>query len=236
MRVHRLVVNVDDADQLPSAYQRNGKKCLVGIFRQFLKALEAGVARGVRSQRHHALMLRHPTGDTFAHLHPDVADFLGVRELRGAQYDLLAVPVYQVNQARIAIRHLHGEPDQLLEHFLQRQIGAYNVANLVQQLNLGFAFHYGHNPSVRSAPQAVQSKISIGGITLVRSGIHYENSGTRARLHGEHAPPRAGRSARRGTGGGLLRRPQPAYRRPLRRPGQPRRSRAALRFLGREKV
>jgi len=78
------------------------------------------------------LVLRHPSRNPLPHLHPDVADLGGVRQLRGTQNDFVGRVIDQVHQAGVATGHLHRQSDQILEHFLQGRIGADDIADLVQ--------------------------------------------------------------------------------------------------------
>ena len=139
-----FVVNIDDADQLALADQRDREERLIGVFLQLLEALEPRIRGRVGAESDYALILGHPSGDPFAHLQLDVADFLGVRQLGRPEYDLLAASVHQIHQTGVAGRYFDRQTDQFLKHFLQREIGTDDVADLVQQLNLALAFHYRH--------------------------------------------------------------------------------------------
>ena len=68
VRMFPLVVYVDDADQVSVGDQRDRQEGFVRVLLQFLKAFEAGIGGGVRPERDHALVLRDPPGDAFAHL------------------------------------------------------------------------------------------------------------------------------------------------------------------------
>ena len=80
-------MHVDDPDQLSAAHDRDREKGLVRVFHQGLKPLETGVGSCIRSQRHHGLVLRHPAGDAFADLQPQIAEGRRVRHLRSPQDD-----------------------------------------------------------------------------------------------------------------------------------------------------
>ncbi len=143
VRVRLPVVNVDHSDQLPAAHQRHRKERVESVLRQRLERLEPRVRRGLVGQRHHRLVLRHPPRDALAHPQPDVADLRVVRKLRRPQHHFVALPVHQVHQARVAMRGLQRQPDQLLKHLLQAQIRADNAADVVQERDLGSAL--GHH-------------------------------------------------------------------------------------------
>jgi len=60
--------------------------------------------------------------------------------LRPAQHNLPGTAIHKIDQTSIATGDLDCQADQFLEHFLQAEIGADNITNLVQQLNLTFGF------------------------------------------------------------------------------------------------
>ncbi len=123
------MVHVDDADDIAAAHQRDRQESFVGIFDQGLKSLEARVRAGIGGQRDHGLVLGHPTGDAFAHLHAQISQRGGVRQLRSAQHDLVAVALNQVNQARVAFGNLRGDSYDFPEHLVERKLGAHNAAD-----------------------------------------------------------------------------------------------------------
>ncbi len=116
MLVGLAVMDVNDADQIAAADQRNRKKGLVGVFRERVEAFETGVGRGVFAKRHHGIMHGHPARNSFAHFQANIADFRTMRQLRGAENDFIRGVFHKVNQAGIRVRHLHDEIHELTEH------------------------------------------------------------------------------------------------------------------------
>src|SRR5580658_2800944 len=131
------VMHVDHADHIASAYQRNREKSFVGIFDQCGETLEPRIGRGLGRQRYDRLMLGDPPCYAFAHLHAQISKRGCVRYLGGAQNYFIAVWFQQVDKACIALRHLRGESDNLAQHFIERQLGADNAADPMQERYMG---------------------------------------------------------------------------------------------------
>jgi len=132
-------MHVDDADDIASADQRDRKKGFISIFNERGKFLEPFVGRGFGLERHGGFVLRHPAGHALSQFDPDMADLVFVRKLRCSQNNV-ALRLRQVDQACVAAGHLHGQPDQLAQHLVQRQAGADDLAGLVQQVDLRWLF------------------------------------------------------------------------------------------------
>ena len=60
-----------------------------------------------------------------------------MRHLRGPQHHFVAIGVQQVNQAGIALRDLRRKSDNLTQHLIERQLGADNAADPMQERNMG---------------------------------------------------------------------------------------------------
>ena len=123
------MMHIDNADQLSAGYQRDRQKSLVSVLRQGLKRLETGVRGGIGRQRHHRLVKRDPSRDSFPHLQADLSDLRVMRQLGSAQYDFPSAVIRQIDQAGVTGRHLKSQRDQLLQHCVQRQIGADDIAD-----------------------------------------------------------------------------------------------------------
>jgi len=126
------MMDVDDADQVAAAHQRNREEGLVSIFLEGREALEAGIERGVLAKRDNGFVLGNPAGDTFAHLQADVADFTRVRQLRRAQDDLVGGVVDKVDKTGVGVGDLHNEAHEFPKHGLEFETGADNAADAVQ--------------------------------------------------------------------------------------------------------
>ena len=176
-----LVVDVDHADQFSVADQRHGEKRLVRIFLQLLETLETRIGGGVGAESDDAHILSHPSRDAFAHLQSDVADFLGMGQLRCPEYDLLAASVYQIHQTGVTASYLDRQTNQFLEHLLQREIGTDDVADLVQQLDLALAFHYRH-----AFPLLTTSSVRSGFGSSPIQSFYVRYQGTVERSHARY--------------------------------------------------
>ncbi len=122
MRVRFPMMHIDDADGPALVHQRHRQKRLVRVLHQCRKAFEARIGGRVGTKRHHGLMLGNPASYAFAEFHPNVIQILGARNLRRAQHKLASSRFHQVNQAGIASSGLRGQPDDLPQHFIQRQL------------------------------------------------------------------------------------------------------------------
>src|ERR1700730_7985566 len=105
------MMDVDDSDHVTAGDQWNGEKCFVGIFHQRLKSFKAMIGGGVGRKCNDGLMLGHPTGDAFAHLHAQSTERGRMWNLRSAQHYFAGVAFKQVDQTSIAVRYLRGESD-----------------------------------------------------------------------------------------------------------------------------
>ena len=103
------MVNVDHADRPALIHQRHRQERFVGVLHQRGKHLEAGIGGGVGGERHRRLVLRHPAGDAFAHLHAQIAQFGGVRHQGGAQDKLTGLLFHQIHQTRVAPGNLRRQ-------------------------------------------------------------------------------------------------------------------------------
>ena len=75
------MLQVDHSGHSPTAQDWNRQECFIAIFRQFIKELEASVIGGAFRYSYRLFMLRHPTGDSLAHVQPQMIDDFRVRIL-----------------------------------------------------------------------------------------------------------------------------------------------------------
>ena len=66
-----------------------------------LKRLKRESRGSVLAQGNHGVVYGDPTRDALAHLHPDVADFRVVRQLRSAQNNFIRGVIDQIYQTRV---------------------------------------------------------------------------------------------------------------------------------------
>ncbi len=167
MIVRFPVMHVDDAHHLTGRDQRNRQERFIRIFHEGRKSLEPIIRICVGGQSHNRLVLHHPPGDAFPHGHSKVAEVGRVRNLRSAENDVPCLLFDQVDEAGIAVGHLHGQADDLPEHLVQGTLGTNDVADAVKKSNL--RLHNGqtrHNPHYRGCARRIQSKFWMAVILL----------------------------------------------------------------------
>lgn len=160
------VVDIDDADDVSAADERNGQERFIGVFNQGAETFKAVVGKSIPRQSHHGLMFGHPTGDSLTDLHAERAQFRGVRELGGAEHDFSGVGFDQINEACVASRYLNREPKNFPEHLIKAQLGANNRADAVEKIYLRQrSFHFGNHFTfrLRASWEGGPIKILYGG-------------------------------------------------------------------------
>jgi hypothetical protein len=81
-------------------------------------------------------VLGDPAGNTFAHSHSQISEFGAVRNLRCPEDNLATFRFEEIDQASITISDLCGQPNNLSEHFIKRELGADDTADSVKKCNL----------------------------------------------------------------------------------------------------
>ncbi len=81
VRVRLSMMNIDDANNIATSDEGHRQESFKSVLHQGGEVLEAFVPGCLCGECHNRFMFRHPAGDPFSELHPDAADFMGVRQL-----------------------------------------------------------------------------------------------------------------------------------------------------------
>src|SRR6516164_4654054 len=73
-----------------------------------------------------------PAGDSFSDAHRDLSDQSRMRVFRGAQHEVIACLVQQVNETGITVCHVDDQFDDLSQNLIEIQSGADGLADLMQ--------------------------------------------------------------------------------------------------------
>ena len=98
------MMDIQHADHLSSAHQRNRDQRLIGVFDQGRKVFEAGVREGAIGKRYCRLVLGHPSRDAFAYIKANLPDFSVMGQLRCAEHNVSRLVIRQIDQASVAGR------------------------------------------------------------------------------------------------------------------------------------
>src|SRR5437764_12773624 len=122
MKVRFTMVNIDHANDGPSADKGDRQKSLIRVFDQGLEPLKAAVRSRILRKSNYRTVLHHPSSDAFANFQADVSEISLMRDLGSSQYDLACLSFDQVNEAGITLGDLGCQADDLSQHLVQREL------------------------------------------------------------------------------------------------------------------
>src|SRR5881394_3043155 len=97
-----------------------------------MENLEAGILARVPRYGDRLNFFRHPTRDSLSDPHRNLSDQSRMRILRRTQHEVLFGFIQQVNEARVAMRYVDDEIDDLPQDLVEIQCGADRLADLMQ--------------------------------------------------------------------------------------------------------
>ena len=131
MNLHML--DIDDANQSSTVYQRHRKEGFEGVFRQGRKRFEAGVLRSFAGQRDDGVVGGYPASNAFTHFQTNIADLGGMIQLRGAKNNFVCCVINEIHQTGVRLGDIGSESYQFTKDRFQILIGTDHAADSMQK-------------------------------------------------------------------------------------------------------
>src|SRR5580765_3369766 len=111
--VRLAILQIDDAHRAAAAQQRNRQEGFVAVFGEFIEELEALILKGVARDGHGLMVFGDPSGNSLPQAQREMADFVGMRILGGAQDEFVFFK--HEDEAGVEASHGGGKIDNAVE-------------------------------------------------------------------------------------------------------------------------